>query len=355
MARKKSSKTRIRQINPQIIPSQPPIEDLSNLTQVPITYQEVHDYHQKRKGGQPHPLRLETFRRIQQTTNRPLACYVTKTHNLAINIPGASGSPEIPAYIDHSDLTPFNDFAKSISGNDIDVFLVSNGGDPDATARIVQLLRDRFTSVRFIVPGNAFSAATLMCFSGNEIIMDSIGTLGPIDPQINGIPARAVIRGFEAAVQRLKDEGPTALSAYLPLISKYDLHTLEICKSAQDLSEELASRFLSQYMLECNEDDPKIQEITKYFSSYDIQKSHSRSISREKARQLGLNVIYTEEIEGLDSLVCSLFNQYEFFFGVTNFFKIFENACGISWGRQAQFTLQRVSSQQQPVPQTSPV
>jgi hypothetical protein len=70
--------------------------------------------------------------------------------------------------------------------------------------------------------------------------MDTVGTLGPIEPQINGIPARAILRAFETIQKRLHDEGPKGLTAYMPLLSKYDLHILEICKSAQELSEELA-------------------------------------------------------------------------------------------------------------------
>lgn len=289
------------------------MSDPSKLDRIPTTYQEVQDYFSKLGEGKPFDLRLETFRRIQQVTGRPLVCYVTKTHNLDLNIPGISGTPDIPAYIDNSDLTGFGDLTRSVEGNDVDVFIVSNGGSAEATERIVRLLRERFRTVRFIVPADAFSAATLMCFSGDQIIMDSVGTLGPIDPQINGVPARAILRGFEAALERLKSEGPQALTGYMPLLSKYDLHILEICKSAQELANELARNFLSSYMIKGGNDNSVITGIVQFFSDYDVHKSHGHSIGRVQARALGLKVVDSESINGLADLVRSLYNQYDFF------------------------------------------
>ena len=292
-----------------------------------MTYQAINDYFGKLGKANPFVLRKETFLRIEKLTGRPLICYVTKTHNLPQGI---------PAYIDDSDLTGFGDLIHSVQGEAIDIFIVSNGGSPEAAERIVRLLRERFKTVRFIVPANAYSAATLICFSGNEIIMDSLATLGPIDPQINGVPARAILRAFETVEKRLKEEGPRALTAYMPLISKYDLHILEICKSAQDLSEELARNWLSTYMLKCPDDDPLVTNIVDFFLNYDEHKSHGRSIDRAKANEIGLKVTNLEKIEGLADLVRSLYNQYELWFEKTPFYKVFENARGINWGRQTQ-------------------
>jgi len=117
--------------------------------------------------------------------------------------------------------------------------------------------------------------------------------------------------------------------------SKYDLHIFEICKSAQELSKELAADFLSKYMLKCSRETSPIPEIVDFFSSYDIHKSHGRSIDRNISRENGLKVINVEEIEGLADLVHSLYNQYELFFDKSPFYKVFENTCGISWGRQS--------------------
>ena len=172
--------------------------------------------------------------------------------------------------------------------------------------------------------------------------MGPLGTLGPIDPQINGVPARAIVRAFENLESRLKVEGPRALTVYMPLISKYDLHVLEICKSAQELSEDLARTWLSTYMLRCPVDDPSVSTVVDFFKSWDAHKSHGRSIDRDRAREIGLStVVDAEATTGLADLLQSLLNQYDLWFDKTPFFKMFESAHGINWGRQLQtFTVQ---------------
>jgi len=298
---------------PSALPSEPP-----------DSYQALADYFTNAKGVNPFALRSETMRRIEEVTERPLICYVTKTHNL---IPG------IPAHIDDSDLVGVSDLIRSSPAEKIDVLIISNGGSAEAAERIVRLLRAQYKEVRFIVPGNAFSAATLICFSGDAVVMTLESTLGPIDPQINGVPARAILRAFETLEERLKNEGPRALPAYVPLLSRYDLHILEICKSAQKLSSELAIRWLSDYMLKCADTEDKVLKTVEFFADYDIHKSHGRSIDRLRGAEM--LAIQTTESLNLDSLVRSLYLQYVFWFEQTAFYKNFECVRGINWGRQA--------------------
>jgi hypothetical protein len=117
----------------------------------------------------------------------------------------------------------------------------------------------------------------------------------------------------------------------MPLLEKYDLHILEMCKSVQELSKELARTWLSTFMLDGEADKPSVEEIVEFFSNYDIQKSHGRSIDRQKARELGLAVRFVEEVEGMNDLLRSLYNQYELWFDKTPFYKLFEDARGTSW------------------------
>jgi hypothetical protein len=327
---------------PQPVPS---AADPSALATLPASYQELFDYFTQLGEAKPFELRIETFKRIERITERPLLCYVAKTHNLP---------PGVPAYIDDSDLTGISDLAHSVSGSAADIFVVNNGGSAEATERIVTFLRGRFKTLRFILAGNAYSAATLMALAADEVLMTSVATLGPIDPQINGIPARAILRAFERIEKRLKEEGPRALSAYMPLISKYDLHIFEICRSAEELSEELARTWLARYMLRCDQKDDRVDGIVKFFISYDIHKSHGRSIGRERARELGLPIKDVEEIAGLEPLVRSLFNQYQFWFDKTAQYKVFENAYGINWGRQAAQMALQVPFATIPAPQPGP-
>lgn len=305
-------------------PEEGPSKDFSTYDKLPVTYQELHDLFSKLGEFSPFELRRATMRRISAQTKRPLICYVARTTNVGLGMTTS---------IDDSDLVGFTDLISSVSGTAVDVFLVSNGGSAEATERIARLLRDKFSYVRVILPANAYSAATLLSFSADEMIMDAQATLGPIDPQINGIPARAILRAIENLEERLKQEGPRALPVYVPLLEKLDLHILEICKSAQELSEELARTWISRHMLKCAEDDPRVNELVEFFSSYDLHKSHGRSIGRAKARELGLPAVFVEDV-GLDALVRSLYNQYDIWFNMSPFYKMFENAEGVNWGRQ---------------------
>lgn len=283
----------------------------------PVTYAEIVAYFSKRKLTDSLLLRKHTIDRIVNVTQRPLVTYVANTFNSK----GVRGSPSI----DSSEITLIDELIENISGNVLDFLLVSNGGSIEAAERIVGLLREKFEHIRFILPGNAFSAATLIAFSGNEILMSRTSTLGPIDPQINGFPARTFVRGFENLDTRFQMNLLTQESFYRIVM------LLEFCKSAEELSKELASIWLKEYQ----QLDPKsIEEVVNYFSNFDERKSHSRPVSRSTAKNLGLkiNLIEEDSIE-LGIFVKSLYNQYLFFFDNTEFLKLYENSVGVHLGR----------------------
>lgn len=320
------------------VPGQPGIQPATRTSQpfewvsIPVTYQELTENAKKAAeagGFDPYALRSRTMREIEDKTGRPLICYVARTWNVPGKLPF-----QPPVQIEDADLIGFGDLVSTSPGDGVDVFLVSNGGSAEATERIVNLLRGNYGYVRFILPANAYSAATLMAFAGDTIVMDRLATLGPIDPQLNGIPTRAFLRAFEAVQQAVKEGGPQALTAYMPLLAKYDLHILEICKSAEQLSAELAGKWLSQYMFKCDSSDSRVAQIVDFFSSHDKHKSHARSIDRDTARNVGLNVSRVEDDNALAEHVHSLYIQYDWFFDHTPFLKLFENSRGVSWGRQ---------------------
>ena len=100
-------------------PPAPSLNDPSKLEKLPSTFQAITDYFGRLGQTNPFILRNETFKRIEKTTGRPLICYVTKTHHVPAGV---------PAYIDDSDLTGFGDLIHTVTGDALDVFIVSNGG-----------------------------------------------------------------------------------------------------------------------------------------------------------------------------------------------------------------------------------
>jgi hypothetical protein len=55
----------------------------------------------------------------------------------------------------------------------------------------------------------------------------------------------------------------------MPLIEKYDLHFLEMCRNAEAFSKWLATNCLSAYMLKRDPEDEHVTRIVDSFSDHD--------------------------------------------------------------------------------------
>ncbi|OGU56446.1 MAG: hypothetical protein A2X64_03275 [Ignavibacteria bacterium GWF2_33_9] len=272
-------------------------------------------------------MRHNCYSDIEKLRKRPLIVYATKF---------LDALPNTPNFIDISDIDGFTDLVQSINDSDqIDVLLHSPGGRPDATERIVHILRNKFKEVHFLVPHSAYSAATMLALSGNTITLHPSATLGPIDPQINGIPARSIKRGFEKVKEIIKVEGPEALPAYIPLIEKYTLDLLELCDDSEKLSKDLVSNWIREYMLQGNEKfSGQIEKSVDFFSDYDTHLLHSRPLIISKLKQFELNILQADE--ELSNLIWEAYIQLNGFFGLSPFVKLYENNHNVSWGKQYQ-------------------
>ena len=292
--------------------------------------QAARDDAQNLDGKALYDLRKECYRAIEEHRERPLIVYESKFPDTPR---GA------PVSIDQTDIDGFVDLVGAIkdSGKDksVDVLINSPGGSPEATERIVNVLRTQFDEVHFLVPHSAFSAATMLALSGDTIVLHPAAVLGPIDPQINGIPARSISRGFERVRELLRTEGPKALPAYLPLLEKHSLETLEICDDSLSLSKELTTEWLQKYMFNGqNNVDDKIAQAVDFFSEYDAHKTHGRPLGCDAVKHLGLEIKTSEE--PLTGLLREAHILIHGLFGITPIVKLFETATGMSWGRQYQ-------------------
>jgi hypothetical protein len=255
------------------------------------------------------------------------------------------GSGPITNSIDREDKIGFSDMLEGLDGQPIDIIMHSPGGSPEAAEELVKMIRDNHDDVRFIVPGNAMSAATLMALSGNFILMDERSSLGPIDPQVpmplptggsRFVPAQTILDGFEKAKEVITKEGPAALPTYLPLLNKYDLHLLEICDNAKALSYTLACDWLKKYMLADlpeTERETQAHGIATYLNNHKDFLSHGRAIDINKATEIGLKIIDMRSNPELRTKIWDLFCASINFlnFGAV---KMFENSLGVDWSRR---------------------
>jgi hypothetical protein len=272
-------------------------------------------------------MRNQCYADIEALRGRPLIIYATKF---------LDALPNTPNFIDISDIDGFTDLVQSINDSEeIDVLLHSPGGRPDATERIVHVLRNKFKKVHFLIPHSAYSAATMLALSGDSITLHPSATLGPIDPQINGTPARSIKRGFEKVKDVIKQEGPEALPAYIPLIEKYSLDLLELCEDSEKLSKNLVSEWIKNFMLKGTEVyDNQIKDAVDFFSNYDEHLLHSRPLIISKLDCFKLNIKQADS--ALSQLIWEAYIHINGFFGLTQFVKLYESRLGVYWGKQFQ-------------------
>ncbi|WP_273165828.1 hypothetical protein [Hoylesella saccharolytica] len=202
-----------------------------------------------------------------------------------------------------------NAFMNAVIGMDrakgLDLILHTPGGDIAATEGIVTYLQSLFNSdIRAIIPQISMSAGTMIAISCKEIIMGRQSSLGPIDPQMQGIACQMVIDEFKRAVEEVKNE-PASLGLWQTIIGKYPVTFLTSCEDAIHWSEGLAEEWLAKV-------DPNINidKIKETFINHNHSYSHSRRISRENCRNAGLKISDLEKNQELQDAVLSLHHCY---------------------------------------------
>src|SRR5437879_4491909 len=179
----------------------------------------------------PQPDRFDIIRRkkmkaVQEITGRPLIIYAADF--IAPNPVKAQLTDSLIS-ISLADKDSFDEVTRNLQNDSkIDVLLHSPGGSAEATESIVELLRERFSHIRFIIPNVAKSAATMLAMSGEQLLMDERSELGPTDPQmifnqagrIIVAPAQAIKDQFKAAQDEINAD-PQKLPAWVPILGWY--------------------------------------------------------------------------------------------------------------------------------------
>ena len=205
----------------------------------------------------------------------------------------------------------------------LDIILHTPGGDIAATESIVSYLKSIFgNNIRAIVPQISMSAGTMMAMSCKEIVMGRQSSLGPIDPQINGVACQMVIDEFYRAVKEVK-ENPASLGLWQAIISHYAPTYLTVCEDAIKWSEELAQKWLVDV-------NPTIdmEKVRNIFINHEHSYSHSRHISKDDCRDAGLSIKDLEENQALQDAVLSLHHCYMILCDIMPIVKIVMNQKG---------------------------
>lgn len=279
--------------------------------------------------------RRKYLRDLSNYMKLPIILYATRWMDIPIY-------ESIDTIITWADKQAFMEVIHGINEKELALILHSPGGQIEATQAIVEYLRSKFDKIIAIVPDAAMSAATLLAFSSDTIIMGRHSNLGPIDPQfiiqmpLGGfisISAQSLIEEFERAKQEVKTDQQNLL-VWAPKIQQYPPGILEEARNAISLTKELGKEWLVKYMLK-GENDAKerAENIVEYLSNHKELKSHATPITREKLKKLGLKIIDLENDQRLQDLILSVYHATRITFQQTPVHKIVENSNGRSFIR----------------------
>ncbi|NLW08148.1 MAG: hypothetical protein GX039_09295 [Clostridia bacterium] len=204
----------------------------------------------------------------------------------------------------------------------IDLLLYSRGGDIFTPWRLVNLLREFTSYLSILVPYRAASAGTLLCLGANEIVMGSLGELGPIDPKVANAfnpedPANPAARlpvnveDVTAYLSLAREIGGLTSEANLAVIFNSLVERVHPLALGNVYRNYVLIRSLARKLLELHmpaEAQPDIETIIENLT--EKLYAHNHMISRkEAARVIKLPVV--ESSPKIEQLMWEIYLDYE--------------------------------------------
>ena len=297
---------------------------------------------QIRKRGSVHDvIRREYLAELNKLTGRNVIVYYSGW----LQKPGLAG-----AQVNDADKNGFMTVIHEMDRTKgLDLLLHTPGGETAATESLVDYLHSLFgTDIRAIVPQLAMSAGTMIACACKQILMGKHSSLGPIDPQLGGVPAHGIIEEFKRAYEEIKND-PARIPVWQPIIAKYPPTLIGECEKAIKWSEEMTREWLLRGMLKGRDNAAATADaILKELASHALTLSHSRHLSAEKCKSLGLEVEFLESDQKLQEAVLSVHHSLIHTLSATSAFKVIENHNGVAYIQAAQQVLVQSPVQQQP-------
>jgi hypothetical protein len=230
--------------------------------------------------------RVALYKKLEVHRKRPLVVYVTSKRK---GVDASMSSDALPHLIEQIDALPSE-------AKNLDLLIASYGGDPMVAWRIMTLIRQRVEKVSVLVPQSAYSAATLVAFGADEIVMHPNGHLGPVDMQITTsgeggwktFSTEDITAFLDFVRDNLKITDQQHIRALFELTCK-EVGSLGIGFTARSskLAVDLGERLLALHM---KDDDigAKLRSIVENMSRK--FQSHAYPVNRTEALEIGLPV-----------------------------------------------------------------
>ncbi len=273
--------------------------------------------------------RKKIYQELEKIRKRPIISYVTSIR------PGCSAQMA-------QDVLPM--IVKQInkietSSDSIDLLILSNGGDPIVSWRIISLLREKFKHISVLIPYTAYSAATLLALGADEIIMHPFGNLGPLDPQLSFIDNQGKQKTISYEditkyIEFVKDIGVTdqdlIQKSFENLTGEIPPTLIGFAKRSSQLGLTMGQKLLATHM----DDENKTKVISETLNTKFYH--HGYPLARKEAKEIGLPISKSnKKIEEL------MWEIYEDFTNEMEFNKLFN---------PQSIIMDKISSQPQPTP-----
>lgn len=258
-----------------------------------------------------------------------------------------------------------NGFMLCIHGLDrskgLDLFLHTPGGNGAATESLVHYLKQMFgNDIRAFVPQISMSAGTILACACKEIWMGKHSNLGPVDPQVNRIPAYAVVREIERAYNEMKGDKFKAFY-WNPILSRYTPGFVQQCHWAIQRSQDMVGAFLKENMFSDMEEEDRnklVNGIVDRLTALSSDKGHDKHIHHQECIDMGLKVHMLESPNErkLQDLVLTVHHCYMYTLTNTGAFKVIESHTGRRWVKIQQQMIVQGRGPQPPgiLPPSSP-
>lgn len=196
----------------------------------------------------------------------------------------------------HNDVIAIHKMVERIGPRDrAYLFVKSDGGNGQASLRIVNVLRQHFKDIHALVPLECCSAATMIALGANVIHMGPMAYLTSVDTSLTHdlSPIDRDNDRVSVSLDELKrvirlwqhEKDATASNPYMKLFEYVHPLVIGALDRADSLSTMLCREILSYHV----EDDEKVRSIADALNGR--YPSHTYPILRREAKRLGLNVV----------------------------------------------------------------
>lgn len=228
---------------------------------------------------------------------------------------------------------------KDVRSGKLDFLIETPGGSAEAAEEIVRFIKDNFGYNVFVVSGEAKSAGTVLVLSGDDIIMTSSGSLGPIDAQVR--IERSVISAFDyiewVNEKREEAEKIGKLNPFdAIMVAQTSPGELKRVHYALKFAEDLVVEWLMKYKFKnWNHTETRnvpvtekmkrerAEEVVRELINHAQWRTHGRSIKMDDLERIGLKITKLNDNSKLAEIIYKIQTICHLYFASTTTYKIF--------------------------------